>query len=167
MNSALVDLQLLRGQVRAEVPMSGFSRISDVLNNLPGGYLSGVLRGLDGAPDGSGPAQVVHQRRELVVRLRDVLLVRPVDERPGSPAGEAERRDRLEQRMVLDLAGWRVAGAVHLVDRVRWVDFMATTSSRFLAVTGATISPPEPAQAVRCPFLLVNGARVSALYEEP
>jgi hypothetical protein len=53
------------------------------------------------------------------------------------------------------------------VDRVRWVDFMATTSNRFLAVTDATISPPGSDRPVRCPFLLVNGERVSALYEEP
>ena len=42
---AVVDLYLARGRLRAELPMLGFSRLSDLFNNAPGEFIGAVARG--------------------------------------------------------------------------------------------------------------------------
>ena len=68
--------------------------------------------------------------------------------------------------MVLQVDGWRISGNLHLVDQVRWVDFATSANTRFIAVTEALVWPPSGAEPIECSFLLVNGARLSALYEQ-
>jgi hypothetical protein len=145
-----IDLYFVRGRL-------GFSRLTDLLNNTQGGFLQGALL----APKASDP----DSQRELVVRLQDVLMVRPVEDQPALHVASSERRDRLPQRMVMDLDEWRVVGNLHLVDRVRWVDFIAGMSQRFLPVTDAEVLAPGSEHPLEYPFVLINGARVSALYE--
>jgi hypothetical protein len=71
---SLVDLYLARGRLRAELPMQGFSRVSDVFNNAPTEFIGASMRTASTA----GDVSVV--RRDLVVRLHDVRLVRPIEE---------------------------------------------------------------------------------------
>jgi hypothetical protein len=157
-NVAVVDLYMARGRLRAEIPMHGFSRLSDLFNNAPGEFVAAHTRLSTVAEDVS----VV--RRDLVVRLRDVLLVRPIDERPAAPAGDSHR-DRLHARVVMDLDDWQVTGALHLVDRIRWLDFVVGMRNRFITVSDASVRFVGVAEPLECEFLLVNGARISALYE--
>ncbi len=164
MDTATVDLFLSNRRLRAEIPMRGFKRLSDVLNNTPGHFLSGLLRGVGEVGVIDRPP-LETEDRNLVVRLADVLFVQPLDEAqpPSSPG--AERRDRIAQRMALELGDWRLKGSLHLVDRVRWVDYATAMNDCFLAVTQASITIPVVRTLLESPFLLVNGARLSALYE--
>jgi hypothetical protein len=154
---ALVDLYLSRGRLRAEVPMQGFTRVSDLFNNAPGEFIGASLSMASTA----GDAGVV--RRDMVVRLHDVRLIRPMDEQHlPSPVGA--RVERLSARVVLDLDDWQVTGEVHPVDRVPWLDFAMAIRNRFISVTNASVRFVGVAEALECEYLLVNGARISALY---
>jgi hypothetical protein len=157
-NPAVVDLYLARGRLRAEVPMQGFNRLSDLFNNAPGEFIGAFTHMASIAEHGN----IV--RRDLVIRLRDVRLVRPIDEQV-SPIVLSAIHDRLPARVVLDLDDWQVTGDIHLVDRVRWLDFATGASHRFIPVSNATVRFVGVAEPLECEHLLVNGARISALYE--
>ena len=159
-NSALavVDLYLARGRLRADLAMQGFTRVSDVFNNAPGEFIGASMRMASPADD----TGVV--RRELVVRLRDVRLVRPIEEQAA--VGElGARRERLSTRVVIDLDDWQVTGDVHPVDRVPWLDFAMAVRNRFISVSNASVRFVGVAEPLECDYLLVNGARISAVYE--
>lgn len=154
---AVVDLYLARARLRAEVSMQGFTRLSDLFNSAPGDFIGVSMR----LPSAAGGARAV---RDLVVRLRDVRLIRPIDERLG-PASPAARRDRIPARVVIDLDDCQVTGDVHLVDRIRWLDYATGIANRFISMSNASVrfvGVPEP---LECEYLLVNGGRISALYE--
>jgi hypothetical protein len=155
---ALVDLYLARGRLRAEVPMLGFTRISDLFNNAPGEFIGATMR-MTLATDG-----VAEVRGDLVVRLRDVRLVRPIEE-DSRPIRLDAIREREPARVVIDLDDWQVSGDVHLVDRIPWLDFATAMRNRFISVSNASVRFVRVAEPLECPFLLVNGARISALYE--
>jgi hypothetical protein len=155
---AVVDLYLARGRLRAEVAMQGFSRISDLFNNAPGEFIGASMRMASTAPEVS----VV--RRELVVRLRDVRLVRPIEEQAG-PVDLGAHRARISARVVIDLDDWQVTGEVHPVDRIPWLDFAMAVRNRFISVSDASVRFVGVAEPLECQYLLVNGARISALYE--
>jgi hypothetical protein len=154
----LVDLYLARGRLRAEIPMQGFTRLSDLFNNAPGEFIGAFTHMASIAEHGN----VV--RRDLVVRLRDVRLVRPIDERPA-PVVLSALHERVPARVVLDLDDWQVTGEIHLVDRVRWLDFATGARNRFISVNNASVRFVGVAEPLECEYLLVNGARISALYE--
>jgi hypothetical protein len=156
-NVALVDLYLARGRLRAEVSMQGFSRLSDLFNNAPGEFIGATMRM---ASTAVGVAEV---RGDLVVRLRDVRLVRPIEEQASIRLNE--RREREPARVVIDLDDWQVSGEVHLVDRIPWLDFVTAMRNRFISVSNASVRFVGVAEPLECPFLLVNGARISALYQ--
>ncbi len=156
--AAIVDLYLARGRLRAEIPMLGFSRLSDVFNNAPGEFIAASMR-MTFAVQGPGVV-----RRELVVRLRDVRLVRPIEEKPRRVSPGAIR-NRVVVRVVMDLDDCQVTGEVHLVDRIRWLDFAASVQNRFLSVSNASVRFVGVAEPLECEYMLVNGARISALYE--
>ena len=155
---AVVDLYVARGKLRAEIPMLGFSRLSDVFNNAPGEFIGASMR------TASTINATGYVRRDLVVRLRDVRLVRPIEE-PSGPVWLGAHRDRLMARVVMDLDDWQVTGDVHLVDRIRWLDFAAAVQNRFLSVSNASVRFVGVAEPLECAYMLVNGARISALYE--
>jgi hypothetical protein len=157
-NIARVDLYLSRGRLRAELSMQGFSSVSDLFNNAPGEFIGATMRMASTA----GDVSVV--RRDVVVRLRDVRLVRPIDEQ-GAPLALAPRRERLSARVVIDLDDWQVTGDVHPVDRIPWLDFAMASRNRFISVTDASVRFVDVPEPLECDYLLVNGARVSALYE--
>jgi hypothetical protein len=154
----VVDLYLARGRLRAELAMQGFSRISDLFNNAPGEFMGASMR----MASLVGEVNVV--RRELVVRVRDVRLVRPIEEHAG-PVDLAAHRARTSARVVMDLDDWQVTGDVHPLDRIPWLDFAMAVRNRFITVSDASVRFVGVAEPLECPFLLVNGARISALYE--
>jgi hypothetical protein len=156
--SAVVDLYLARGRLRAELAMQGFSRISDLFNNAPGEFIGASMR------MASTVGEVNVGRRDLVVRLRDVRLVRPIEERLG-PGELGARRERVSARVVIDLDDWQVTGEVHPVDRIPWLDFAMAVRNRFISVSDASVRFVGVAEPLECEYLLVNGARISALYE--
>jgi hypothetical protein len=158
-SSALVDLYLARGRLRAEVAMLGFSRLSDMFNNAPGEFIGASMRMAAAINDGGAV------RRDVVVRLRDVRLVRPIEEKSG-PVRVGAHRDRVVTRVVIDLDDWQVTGEVHLVDRIRWLDFAASMQNRFISVSNAFVRFVGVAEPLECEYMLVNGARISALYAE-
>ena len=154
---AIVDLYLLHGRIRAEIPLQGFTRLSDLFNNAPGEFIAATMRMASTAGE---------VRRDLVVRLRDVRLVRPIDEGRGAHQLQAQRRERMPARVVMDLDDWQVTGDVHLMDRIPWLDFAVASRNRFISVSNASVrfvGVPEP---LECEFLLINGARISTLYEQ-
>jgi hypothetical protein len=155
---AVVDLYMARGRLRAEVSMRGFARLSDLFNNAAGDFMGASLR----LASVGGDVRVV--RRDLVVRLRDVRLVRPIDERPR-PISLDARRERVAARVVMDLDDWQVTGDLHLVDRIRWLDFVTGAANRFISVSRASVRFVDVAEPLECEYLLVNGSRISALYE--
>jgi hypothetical protein len=163
---ALVDLYLARGRVRAELNMQGYSRLSDLFNNAPGDFLSGTLRMTAAMHSDTGQPAISIERRELVVRVHDIRLVRPIEEHP-SVATASAWRERTPVRVVMDLDDWQVTGDIYMVDRIPWLDFMTATRHRFISVSDASVRFVGVADTLECPFLLVNGARVSALYEAP
>lgn len=163
---AVVDLYLARGRLRAELNLQGFTRLSDLFNNAAGDFISGNLRMAAALSSSSGHPEVSVERRELVVRRHDVRLVRPIEERP-SVAPTSMWRERTSVRVVLDLDDWQVTGEVHLLDRVPWLDFMTAARQRFISVSNASVRFVGVADAIECEYLLVNGARVSTLYEAP
>jgi hypothetical protein len=155
---AIVDLYVTRGRLRAEIPMLGFGRLSDLFNNAPGEFIGASMTMASTANE----AGVV--RRDLVVRLHDVRLVRPIEERSG-PVLLAARRERIQARVVIDLDDWQVTGDVHLVDRIRWLDYATAIQNRFISVSNASIRFVGVAEPLECEYMLVNGARITALYE--
>ena len=138
--------------------MLGFSRLSDLFNNAPGEFLGAFTYMASTA----SPGGVI--RRDLVVRLRDVRLVRPIDEAPTA-VDLSLQRNRVPARVVLDLDDWQITGEIHLVDRVRWLDFAMGAPNRFISVNKAAVRFVGVADPLECDYLLVNGARISALYE--
>jgi hypothetical protein len=157
-HTVIVDLYVARGRLRAEIPMQGYDQLSELFNNAPGEFIGASMR------MASVGDLVTTIRRDLVVRLRDVRLVRPVDEFPGN-VWPVTRLDRIPARIVMDLDDWQVTGDVHLVDRIPWLDFAATAYNRFIPVTNASVRFVNVAEPLECEFLLVNGTRISALYE--
>jgi hypothetical protein len=157
---ALVDLYMGHGRLRAEIPMQGYSRLSDLFNNAPGEFIAASMR----MAAATGDSAVSIERHDLVVRLRDVRLVRPIEERPAFAAPGA-RRERLPARVVMQLDDWQVTGDVFLVDRIPWLDFVHAVQNRFLSVSNASVRFVGLAEPLECEYLLVNGARVSTLYE--
>jgi hypothetical protein len=65
----------------------------------------------------------------------------------------------------MELDDWQVTGDVYLVDRIPWLDFVQAVQNRFLSVSHASVRFVGVADTLECEYLLVNGARVSALYE--
>ena len=41
---SVVDLYLARGRLRAEISMQGFTRLSDLFNNVPGEFIGATMR---------------------------------------------------------------------------------------------------------------------------
>lgn len=157
---ALVDLYMAHGRLRAEIPMQGYSRLSDLFNNSASDFLAAGVR----MAAASAASQLTFERRDLVVRIRDVRLVRPIEERTGFVSAAA-RRERIPARVVMYLDDWQVTGDVHLVDRIPWLDFVDAMRARFVSVSNASVRFVGVAETLECEYLLVNGARVSALYE--
>ena len=155
---AIVDLYVARGRLRAEIPMLGFTRLSDLFNNAPGEFIGASMRMASTLND----AGVL--RRDLIVRLRDVRLVRPIEENAGL-SWVGSRRERVTARVVMDLDDWQVTGDVHLVDRIPWLDYAAAVQNRFLSVSNASVRFVGVAEPLECAYMLVNGTRISALYE--
>jgi len=160
---AIVDLYLARGRLRAALNLQGFSRLSDLFNNAPGDFLGATIRMASAVV---GHSDVAFERRELVVRLSEVRLVRPIEEHPTVPSAAAWR-ERLPVRVLLEVDDWQITGDIFLVDRIRWLDFMTAARNRFISVSNASVRFVGVAEPMDCPYLLVNGARVSALYEAP
>lgn len=154
---AIVDLYMAHGRLRAEIPMQGFTRLSDLFNNAPGEFIAATMRLASTAGE---------VRRDLVARLRDVRLVRPIEEARGAMSPQAARRNRLPARVVMDLDDWQVTGDVYLVDRIPWLDFAVASRNRFISVSHANVRFVGVAEQLACDYLLVNGARISALYEQ-
>ncbi|MBV8719315.1 MAG: hypothetical protein JO020_05125 [Chloroflexi bacterium] len=152
-STTVVDLYLARGRLRAEIPMLGFSRLSDLFNNVPGDFVGAYTY-----------LAATATRRDLVVRLHDVRLIRPIEEQPP-PVILNNLRDRLPARVVLDLDDWQVTGEIHLVDRIPWLEFATGARNRFISVNNASVRFVGVAEPLECQYLLVNGARISALYE--
>ncbi len=161
--NAVADLYLAHGRLRAELNMQGFSRLSDLFNNAPGEFLNASMRMASAI---GANHELSFERRDLVVRLSEVRLVRPIEENPAV-ASAAAWRERLPVRVVLDVDDWQVLGDVYLVDRIRWLDFMTAARNRFISVSNASVRFVGVAEPLECQYLLVNGARVSALYEAP
>jgi hypothetical protein len=65
----------------------------------------------------------------------------------------------------MDLDDWQVTGDIYLVDRISWLDFMVATRNRFISVSRASVRFVGVAEPLECDYLLVNGARISSLYE--
>jgi hypothetical protein len=133
-----------------------------VFNNAQGEFIAASLRMASASAAGSRGIE----RREMAVRLRDVRLVRPIDEHPGTRV-PAAWRERIPARVVIDLDDWQVSGEIQLLDRIPWLDFMTAARNRFISVTNASVRFVNTPDILECEFLLVNGARVSALYEAP
>jgi hypothetical protein len=165
MNTIAVDLYLARGYLRASISMLHFSRISDLFNNAPGEFLSGTVSAIGGSSAGTAGGQLIAPR-ESVFRLRDVLFVRPLETQARTTLQQHEHRDRLPQRMVLEVGDWRLFGDLHLIDSIRWIDFMISANKRFMPVTRARLCAPGSDVPMDAGFVLVNGQRVSALYED-
>src|ERR1700674_4062296 len=92
------DLYLTNCRLRAEIPMLAFTRLSDVLNNIPGMFLHGALLEIGDSSSGA-PIAEEGLERTFVVRLQDVLFVFPLaKDASGTPSLSAERRARLQQR---------------------------------------------------------------------
>ena len=105
--------------------MLGFTRLSDLFNNAPGEFIGASMR-MASTINATG-----YVRRDLVVRLRDVRLVRPIEEHSG-PVWLGAHRDRVTARVVMDLDDWQVTGDVHLVDRIPWLDFARLSATACL-----------------------------------
>jgi hypothetical protein len=161
--TAVVDFYLARGRLRAEIPMQGFTRLSDLFNNAPGEFI-GAFTHMAATHIGSSATSGGVVRRELVVRLRDVRLVRPIEEQAAQVV-LAALRERTPARVVLDLDDWQITGDIHLVDRIPWLDFATGARNRFVSVSNASVRFVGVAEPLECEYLLVNGARISALYE--
>ena len=167
MSTAVVDIYLAGPRIRAEIPMSGFSRVADIFNGLiqderraPGMRLRAKLLDVD-------PQHRAVEAPDLGIWPQDIRLVHPISEPPSSPEAGEERRDRVAVKVMLYVDAWQFSGTLYLIDRVPWVDFMATTRDQFVPVTNASVRFETEAEPTAYSFLLVNGARISAVYELP
>ncbi|MEA2639553.1 MAG: hypothetical protein QOF51_947 [Chloroflexota bacterium] len=160
-DSALLEVFLAQRRIRVEVPLQGFERVSDLLNSRAQELISGsMLLGAADLPGGS--TQAGGEAREILIRVADARLVCPIVE-PSHP--ESRRRERIRQRVVLEIDEWQVTGDVHLLDRVPWIDFLTAYRNRFLPITSTSVRFGVQPTTVQYDALLVNGARLSALYE--
>lgn len=141
--------------------MGRFVRTSDVLNNVRSEFLDGVCVPVEG---GSRHGEGTQDKApNAAIRLSEICFVHPVLE-PPAPLGGAERRERVAQAVVLEIDDWQVTGTLFLVDRINWVDFLASANGRFLAVRAASVRLGDSESSSQYPFLLVNGSRIGALY---
>ena len=99
---AVVDLYVARGRLRAEIPMLGFTRLSDLFNNAPGEFIGTSMRMASTINDAGA------LRRDLIVRLRDVRW-RVQSRRTPVPCGWGRIASELP-RVVMDLDDWQVTG---------------------------------------------------------
>lgn len=165
MSMALLDLYLARRRVRASFPMKGFNRVSDLLNNAQAEFLTGTVQ-LTAGRAAARPSEM-SAASELAVRRSDIRIVRPVEEPVSGPADLGQHRPRLRINVVCEIGEWQVTGILHLMDRIAWVDFLSAMRDRFLPFTNAKVRSGEDGTGTDYEFVLVNAARISALYEQP
>jgi hypothetical protein len=161
----LVDLYLARQRVRAQVPTGNFQRLSDFLNNSPGGYLSGTSQLVSELAHPTPETWTPHLR-DLVVSLAEVRFVHPIAEAAAVNAAELYR-DRVRVSVELELDAWHLSGTLYLLDRVRWSDYLRLVRTRFVPLGQASAHLAGAAAPFESDLLLLNGARISALYADP
>jgi len=146
--------------------MKGFNRVSDLLNNAQPEFLAGAVKLSTGglAP---GFSDEISTASELVIRRSEIRIVHPIQEPVSGTADAGEHRSRLRVNVVCDVGEWQVSGVLYLMDRIAWVDFLSAMRDRFLPFTNARVRSGEDGTGTHHEFILVNAARISALYEEP
>ena len=162
MDAVIADVYLPSRRVRVEFGTGNFNRLSDFLNSAPAGYLSGITLGMSDRSDFSAnPLRRI--ALEAAILLPDVRFLKPIDEGPPK-VDPGLVRERLGVKVELDVDEWRIAGTLHLADRVRWRDYLHSTRGRFVPLTDARAELIGSSGALESGLLLVNGSRVSALY---
>ena len=146
------------GRARGSLPARGFNRLTDALNSREGEFLqlyhASVSAGAGGEP--------LWQAAEVQLARRDILLIEPVQQvtRPDPEA----RVSKLVTQAGLLVGPLLVTGAVHLLGRVRPVDFLTASRDQFFPVTQVTMRASN-GESTSTPFVLVNGARLTAFSE--
>jgi len=164
--TVVADLYLARHRVRAEFPTGTFSRLSDFLNSSPGAYLSASAAQISDLLD-TGSSDSNMGPRDVVAQLSRVRFINPIDESTLPPSNPQLRRPRIQLPVELEVDSWRIAGLLHLVDRVLWSDFLLGARGRFIPLSRASAQLTGSRSPVVSPFLIINGSRISALYMDP
>lgn len=166
MASAVVDLYFGQRRVRAEIPLQGFQRVSELFTHFAGEFMAGKIRTISAIAD-AGPGEASEVARDMLFRVRDVALIRPLDEPPLGPVAPGLARERVRVPVALEVRGWHVDGDLYLADRVPWIDFMTAAKNQFLPISRAVVRFEDAPSALECDLLLVNGAHISLIYEVP
>lgn len=159
MAESVLDLYLTRRAIRVSIDVGRFPRTSDMLNNMPGEFLEGFYApSEDERAYGLSP----NEGTPLAVRLSEICFLVPIVEPPSPPS--AEHRDRFPERIVLEIDDWQMSGTLFLVDKIRWVDFMAGVRNRFLPLRDVVARMGDNPAALDVPFVIVNAARIDVLF---
>jgi hypothetical protein len=166
MGSAVLDLYMARHCIRAEVPMLQFARVKYLLDSLPTEFLRGHMQGNTPIADHAGKPHFVGTR-DLAVRMGDVRLVHPIEEKPSVPVAPDERRERAKVNVAFEVDEWQVTGELYMNEQTLWLDFVINASGEFFPLTNAKVSFGAGIAPAQFDFLLVNTRRISAVYESP
>jgi hypothetical protein len=105
MGSAVLDLYMARHFIRAEVPMLQFTRVKYLLDSLPTEFLRGHMQGITPIADHAGKPQYVGTRG-LAVRLAEVRIVIPIEEKSSAEPVPEEWRERIKLNVAIEVDGW-------------------------------------------------------------
>jgi len=166
MGSAVLDLYLARHCIRAEVPMLQFTRVKYLLDSLPTEFLRGHIQGNTPIAEHAGKPHYVGTR-ELAVRLGDVRLVHPIEEKPSAAPVPEEHRDRVKLNVAFEVNEWQVTGELYMNDQTPWLDFVVNASGEFFPLTNANVTFGAGVPPGQFDLLLVNTRQISAVYESP
>ena len=140
-------------------PHAGLHRLSELFNNAPGEFIGASMRMASTSATRSASSAAtwwcVCATCGWCARSR----------RTPVRCGRGRIASAVPARVVMDLDDWQVTGDMHLVDRIPWLDYAATAQNRFISVSNASVRFVGVAEPLECEYLLVNGARISALYE--
>jgi hypothetical protein len=165
MGMAVADIYLAYRRVRLDIRMGNFDRLSDYLNSAPGAYLSGTSQLISNLEDTS-PGAWEPISRDMVAQFSDIRFLDPIHEEDGTEKRPEVIRERIPVTVELEVDAWRIIGMIHLMDRVPWSDFLHSARRRFIPLSGAVALLAGSQSRVESDLLLINGARINALYAE-
>jgi hypothetical protein len=165
MATVIVDLYLASRRVRAEIRTGNFNRLSDYLNSVPGTYLSGTSQFVSEVADNSTEGWTLSSQ-DMVALLSDIRFLDPIEEGPQVPPRPDLLRKRIQVPVELDVDAWRIAGVLHLMDRVPWTDYLVAARGHFVPLTRARAKLAGSESVIQSDLLLINASRISAIYAE-
>ena len=144
--------------------MLQFARVKYLLDSLPTEFLRGNVQANTRLAELGGKPHFVGVR-EFAVRLSEVRLVYPVEEKPSVTAVPDERRGRAKVNVALEVDEWEVSGELWMSEQQHWLDFIVSSEGDFLPLSQVKIEFGGGVPPGQLDFVLVNSRHITAMQE--